>query len=62
MWVHLAFSFVSGWRAFSSVSLCTSLMWVCFVWLTFVCLWPPLVCLSAPITLGVSLVPLWNYL
>jgi hypothetical protein len=36
------------------------LMWVCFVWLAFVCLRPRLLCLSAPMLLGVSLVPLYK--
>jgi hypothetical protein len=35
---------------------------VCFVWLAFVCVWPRILCLSAPMLLGVSLVPLCNVL
>jgi hypothetical protein len=37
-------------------------MWVCFVCLAFVCVWPWVLRLSALMLLGVSLVPLCNYI
>jgi hypothetical protein len=36
------------------------LLWVCLMWLAFVCVWPRPLCLSVPMLLDVSLVPLCN--